>query len=146
MLWRPQAEAAKGPGAPGLQALTGARNAMQPSTRSIFDLFDGKKRYLMPLFQRQYVWTREEQWQPLWEDMERKLSDLASLRNQELLARLHPEERAAFARLWATWRPWSARPARTGSRTASAGPLGLRLPTALTGSRRGGPWRANWPL
>jgi len=37
----------------------------------------------------------------LWEDMERKLSDLASLRNQELLARLHPEERAAFARLWA---------------------------------------------
>lgn len=45
---------------------------MQPHSRSIFDLFDGKKRYVVPLFQRQYVWNLEEQWQPLWEDIERK--------------------------------------------------------------------------
>lgn len=45
---------------------------MQPTARSIFDLFDGKKRYLVPLFQRQYVWSRDAQWEPLWEDLERK--------------------------------------------------------------------------
>ncbi len=45
---------------------------MQPHSRSIFDLFDGKKRYVVPLFQRQYVWNLAEQWQPLWEDIERK--------------------------------------------------------------------------
>jgi hypothetical protein len=54
---------------------------MQPYTRSVFDLFDGKKRYVMPLFQRQYVWTREEQWEPLWDDIERKLSE--RLRSKE---------------------------------------------------------------
>ncbi len=26
----------------------------------------------VPLFQRQYVWSREEQWEPLWDDIERK--------------------------------------------------------------------------
>ena len=29
----------------------------------------------VPLFQRQYVWTREQQWEPLWEDIERKFTD-----------------------------------------------------------------------
>ena len=48
---------------------------MQPYSKSIFDLFDGKKRYAVPLFQRQYVWNREDQWEPLWEDIERKLFD-----------------------------------------------------------------------
>jgi uncharacterized protein with ParB-like and HNH nuclease domain len=46
---------------------------MQPHSRSIFDLFDSKKRYVVPLFQRQYVWSREEQWLPLWEDIQRKV-------------------------------------------------------------------------
>jgi hypothetical protein len=36
-------------------------------------------RYLVPMFQRPYVWRREEQWQPLWEDiqavLERQLDD-----------------------------------------------------------------------
>src|SRR4030043_91959 len=48
---------------------------MQPFSRSIFDLFDGKKRYVVPLFQRQYVWNREDQWEPLWEDIRRKHRD-----------------------------------------------------------------------
>jgi uncharacterized protein with ParB-like and HNH nuclease domain len=39
--------------------------------RSILHLFDGKRRYLVPLFQRQYVWTRDKQWAPLWDDMAR---------------------------------------------------------------------------
>jgi Protein of unknown function DUF262 len=45
---------------------------MKPYTRSIFDLFDGKRRYEVPLFQRQYVWTLDDDWEPLWEDIERK--------------------------------------------------------------------------
>jgi Protein of unknown function DUF262/Protein of unknown function (DUF1524) len=45
---------------------------MKPYSRSIFDLFDGKRRYEVPLFQRQYVWNLEDHWQPLWEDIERK--------------------------------------------------------------------------
>ncbi|MEA3186917.1 MAG: hypothetical protein QOD99_747, partial [Chthoniobacter sp.] len=38
---------------------------MQPHKRSLFDLFDSKKRYVVPLFQRQYVWSLEDQWEPL---------------------------------------------------------------------------------
>lgn len=45
---------------------------MKPYSRSIFDLFDGKRRYEVPLFQRQYVWNLDDHWEPLWEDIERK--------------------------------------------------------------------------
>jgi len=45
---------------------------MKPYSRSIFDLFDGKRRYEVPLFQRQYVWNLKDHWEPLWEDIERK--------------------------------------------------------------------------
>jgi uncharacterized protein with ParB-like and HNH nuclease domain len=44
---------------------------MKAYARSIFHLFDGKRRYIVPLFQRQYVWNREKQWEPLWEDISR---------------------------------------------------------------------------
>jgi hypothetical protein len=36
---------------------------------TIFDLFEIQRRYLVPIFQRGYVWTMEGQWQPLWEDI-----------------------------------------------------------------------------
>ncbi len=55
---------------------------MQARPRSIFDIFDSKKRYLAPLFQRQYVWSREIQWEPLWEDIKSKTC--AKLDNQEV--------------------------------------------------------------
>ena len=45
---------------------------MKPFSRSKFDLFDGTRRYEVPLFQRQYVWNLEDHWEPLWEDIERK--------------------------------------------------------------------------
>ena len=35
------------------------------------DLFDGKVLYEIPPFQRPYVWTEEDQWQPLWSDIAR---------------------------------------------------------------------------
>lgn len=44
---------------------------MKPHTRSIIELFDGKKRYLIPLYQRQYAWSVEPQLALLWEDIRR---------------------------------------------------------------------------
>lgn len=35
------------------------------------DLFDLKVNYEIPPFQRPYVWTEDEQWQPLWDDISR---------------------------------------------------------------------------
>jgi hypothetical protein len=39
---------------------------------SLLAVFDSKMRLEVPLFQRQYVWSEEHQWIPLWEDIERK--------------------------------------------------------------------------
>lgn len=33
------------------------------------DLFEKHHRYLVPLFQRGYVWDEEDQWEPLWQDI-----------------------------------------------------------------------------
>lgn len=35
------------------------------------ELFAGQHRYVVPPYQRAYVWTEERQWLPLWEDIER---------------------------------------------------------------------------
>jgi hypothetical protein len=45
---------------------------MQPSKLTIHEIFERERRYTVPLFQRAYVWTREDQWEPLWEDIERQ--------------------------------------------------------------------------
>lgn len=42
---------------------------MQPNYISISTLFSAPTRHTIPLFQRPYVWTREDQWEPLWEDV-----------------------------------------------------------------------------
>lgn len=44
---------------------------MKPYTRSIIELFDGKKRFLIPLYQPQYAWNVDSQIPLLWEDIER---------------------------------------------------------------------------
>ena len=41
----------------------------------LLDLFEKKMRLEVPLFQRQYVWTLEQQWEPLWEDVSRKFTE-----------------------------------------------------------------------
>src|SRR6266849_2385607 len=38
-------------------------------------IFEKKMRLEVPLFQRQYVWNQEHQWEPLWEDISRKFSE-----------------------------------------------------------------------
>ena len=42
---------------------------------AIMAIFESKQRLEVPLFQRQYVWNEEDQWLPLWEDIERKFVD-----------------------------------------------------------------------
>src|SRR2546427_6411032 len=41
----------------------------------LFAIFEKKMRLEVPLFQRQYVWSKEPQWEPLWEDITRKFSE-----------------------------------------------------------------------
>jgi hypothetical protein len=44
---------------------------VEAHTRSPRDLFEGKEHYEIPAFQRPYVWTEEDQWAPLWDDVSR---------------------------------------------------------------------------
>lgn len=45
---------------------------MKPDKTTVYDLFDRQRRYAVPLYQRQYVWTEEAQWIPLWDDIAEK--------------------------------------------------------------------------
>ena len=42
---------------------------MDAKPRSLKDIFDAQCRYMVPLYQRAYVWNEEDQWEPLWEDI-----------------------------------------------------------------------------
>ena len=42
---------------------------MKTDKITVFDLFEKQRRYLVPIFQRGYVWNKERQWAPLWEDI-----------------------------------------------------------------------------
>lgn len=42
---------------------------MRSDNLSLYDLFERQKRYVVPLFQRPYVWGEEEEWGPLWHDI-----------------------------------------------------------------------------
>lgn len=45
---------------------------MNANAVALLAIFEKKMRLEVPLFQRQYVWSREQQWEPLWEDISRK--------------------------------------------------------------------------
>src|SRR5687768_823235 len=45
---------------------------MRPDKLSVNELFQKERRYVVPLYQRAYVWNEDEQWEPLWEDIERQ--------------------------------------------------------------------------
>ncbi|UPJ74104.1 DUF262 domain-containing protein [Bradyrhizobium sp. 187] len=57
---------------------------MQPSKLSIADLFQPREQYLIPLFQRGYVWTLTHQIQPLWEDIVDRLDALREHRDNAM--------------------------------------------------------------
>jgi len=42
---------------------------MKTDKITVFDLFEKQRRYLVPIFQRGYVWNKDRQWEPLWEDI-----------------------------------------------------------------------------
>jgi uncharacterized protein with ParB-like and HNH nuclease domain len=48
---------------------------MKANATPLVTLFEKKMRLEVPLFQRQYVWTESAQWEPLWEDIERKFTE-----------------------------------------------------------------------
>lgn len=53
---------------------------MTPDKKSISELFDKREQYLIPLFQRGYVWTLEKQIALLWEDIIEQTEALADYR------------------------------------------------------------------
>ncbi|GJH20392.1 DUF262 domain-containing protein [Caballeronia novacaledonica] len=48
---------------------------MDANAIAVLDIFEKKMRLEIPMFQRQYVWNREHQWEPLWDDISRKFSE-----------------------------------------------------------------------
>jgi uncharacterized protein with ParB-like and HNH nuclease domain len=48
---------------------------MKANVVSLLAIFEKKMRLEVPLFQRQYVWSRDQQWEPLWEDISHKFTD-----------------------------------------------------------------------
>lgn len=48
---------------------------MKANAVSLLAIFEKKMRLEVPLFQRQYVWSRNQQWEPLWEDISHKFTD-----------------------------------------------------------------------
>jgi uncharacterized protein with ParB-like and HNH nuclease domain len=49
---------------------------MKHNYLSVSSLFAQPGRYIVPLFQRPYVWTEDEQWKPLWDDIRRVAEDV----------------------------------------------------------------------
>lgn len=47
---------------------------METTNVLVSSLFGNEVQYIIPLFQRHYVWDEENQWQPLWEDIKEKVS------------------------------------------------------------------------
>jgi hypothetical protein len=45
---------------------------MKPEKMTVLEVFQRERRLCVPLFQRAYVWNREQQWEPLWEDIVRQ--------------------------------------------------------------------------
>jgi len=45
---------------------------MKPEKMTVLEVFQRERRLCVPLFQRAYVWEREKQWEPLWEDIQRQ--------------------------------------------------------------------------
>jgi hypothetical protein len=48
---------------------------MKANAVTLLAIFEKKLRLEVPLFQRQYVWSEGQQWEPLWEDIARKFSE-----------------------------------------------------------------------
>ena len=59
---------------------------MGPRRHTLAELFEGQLIYVVPNYRRLYVWNREDQWEPLWsnvEDIANFLANEASTRASE---------------------------------------------------------------
>ena len=59
---------------------------MEPRNYALANLFENQGIYVVPRYQRLYVWNQEDQWEPLWEDVIEIAGDLlneATNRNSE---------------------------------------------------------------
>jgi len=56
---------------------------MKADPAKIYELFQVPRRYVVPLFQRPYVWTLEKQWKPLWGDISAKADEYLCWENRE---------------------------------------------------------------
>ena len=56
---------------------------MEPRKHTLAELFEGHLVYVVPSYQRLYVWNREDQWAPLWSDVE----DIANVLLKEAATR-----------------------------------------------------------
>ncbi len=57
---------------------------MQPGKTSVIELFNSSRQYLIPVFQRGYVWTLEKQVAPLWADLkDRALAFISQVKQAE---------------------------------------------------------------
>lgn len=59
---------------------------MQPSYIPISQVFSQDQRFTVPLFQRPYVWSKTEQWEPLWDDVLGVLDRLKARKGDEIVA------------------------------------------------------------
>jgi uncharacterized protein with ParB-like and HNH nuclease domain len=53
------------------------------------DIFGYHVRYVVPLFQRPYVWSRQDQWEPLWDDVRAVAQRLLDSRPRSLRVAPH---------------------------------------------------------
>ncbi|MEV4058394.1 DUF262 domain-containing protein [Amycolatopsis sp. NPDC049688] len=56
---------------------------MEANTLTPQKLFEPQVRYVIPVFQRPYVWDIEKQWEPLWEDVRAVAEELLEARHQQ---------------------------------------------------------------
>ena len=53
---------------------------MQTISTTVSQAFPERKQYVVPSYQRNYVWNKEDQWEPLWEDI---LGEVSRVLNEE---------------------------------------------------------------
>jgi hypothetical protein len=59
---------------------------MQPSYISVMNVFTQQTRYTVPLFQRPYVWKKDDQWEPLWDDVRAAAERVLNANGQQVSA------------------------------------------------------------
>src|SRR5258708_9204329 len=62
---------------------------MRPFRFTVYELFEKGRRHVVPLFQRPYVWKRDDQWEPLWNDIVGKAEEFLQENIEQQNGRTH---------------------------------------------------------